>query len=640
MKIASSQYQALRQKLFTITLAIAFVSSHAQAETRDLLAMSMTDLLNIKVSSVSKQEQPLSDAQASIYVITRAEIQSAGVTTLPEALRLAPRLQVARMSSTQYAISTRGFNAAVSNKLLVLIDGRVVYTPLFSGVFWDQQDVLFEDVERIEVISGPGATLWGTNAVNGVINVITRKAADTQGWIAAAHAGNFERGVRARYGSQFGTAGNFRIYSKIFETDSSTRQINGANPYDGANRMQTGFRVDWDGAVDRITVQGDIYRTESEDRGVFAGYTLGSVDTAGNNLLARWQRQLDEGAEFRMQAYWDYTKRRDVILFQPRANILDIELQYGVPVGEHRLLWGMGYRHGRDEVEPGFFATFVPDQRTVEWKNLFVMDEWALTENVNATAGLRLEHNDYTGLEYLPTVRLAWKHAEQSLLWGAISRAVRAPSRYDRDVYFPAPPNSLVVGGPNFESEVANVLEIGHRSAAWGRVTYSATAYYHDWDKLRSGTAIPVEIENKIEGEVYGIELWATYNPTSKWKLSAGGTRLHKDLRLDPDSGDPVGTENDTLSNDPRYYGQLRSTLEIGRNMIFEVGFRHMAELPNPHIPSYTSVDANYLWELNAQLTLSLTAQNLADDEHTEFGRPTSVNEFGRMVWLTATWTP
>ncbi len=640
MKLNASRFKVSLSVLLQLaSLLIISAAVKANTTTENLLAMSITELLNVRVSSVSKHEQPLSKAPASIYVITQEDIQTAGATTLPEALRLAPRIQVARISSSQYAISTRGFNNAVSNKLLVLIDGRSVYTPLFSGVFWDQQDVLLEDIERIEVISGPGATLWGTNAVNGVINVITREAAETQGWLAAAHAGNSERGVRARYGSRFGTGGNFRVYSKIFESDSSARFMDSANPHDGTDRLQAGFRSDWRGAVDEITLQGDIYRTESEDRGIFAGYTLGSVNTSGNNLLARWRRQLEGEADFRVQAYWDYAKRRDIILFQPRADIFDLEVQYGVPLGDHRLLWGAGYRHGRDEVEPGFFSTFVPDSRRLQWKNLFAMDEWTLTDDVKATIGLRLEHNDYTGLEYLPTVRLAWQHAEQSLLWGAISRAVRAPSRYDRDVYFPAPPNSIVVGGPNFQSEVAHVLAVGNRGSAFGRVTYSVTAYYHDWDKLRSGSAIPVEIENKIEGEVYGLEFWANYQITPAWKVSAGGTRLHKDLRLEADSTDPVGVENDTLANDPNYYGQVRSTLEIGDTMTFEIAIRHMEELPKPSISSYTLLDANYLWELNSQLTMSFTAQNLTDDKHTEFGRPGSVNEFGRMAWLSLTWT-
>lgn len=603
----------------------------------DLLSLSIQDLLNVKVISVSKQEETLSDVAASIYVITQNDIRNAGVTTIPEALRLAPRLQVARLSSTQYAISMRGFNNTVSNKLLVLIDGRTVYAPLFSGVFWDQQDVLLEDVERIEIISGPGATVWGTNAVNGVINVITRDAATSTGWLAAAHAGDFERGARLRYGSQLGNNGHFRVYSKFFETDSN-RRPNGSNPYDGVNRIQAGFRADWDNPDNHLTLQGDIYDGETENRITPAGVVIGPIETSGNNLLVRWRRQLEGGSDLRLQGYWDYTKRRDIVLFQPRTNIFDFDFQHGIPMGEHRFSWGMGYRHGRDEVKPAFFSTFVPERRILEWKTLFGMGEVQITDQLDATVGVRLEHNDYTGLEYLPTLRLGWKHRERALLWTALSRAVRAPARYDRDVYFPAPPNSRVVGGPNFQSEVANVLEIGYRSQAWKRLTYSATAYYHDWDKLRSGTAPPVEIVNGIEGEVYGLEFWLTYQLTPTWKVSAGGTRLHKDLRLKPGSTGQ-GVDSDILSNDPDYLGQLRSTLEITHNMLLEIGVRHMAELPHPEIPSYTTIDAHYAWELNKELTLSLTAQNLTDNIHQEFGRPGSVIEFSRAAWLTATWT-
>lgn len=605
--------------------------------TLDLASLEIEELLDIEVSSVSKQDEALSGAASSIFVITQNDIRNSGATTIPDALRLAPHLQVAQLTSSRYAISSRGFNSTVSNKLLVLIDGRTIYSPLFSGVFWDQQDIMLEDVKRIEVISGPGAALWGSNAVNGVINIITRHAADTIGWLTAAHAGNFERGIRTRYGGSLGDTGHFRIYGKVRDTDSSIR-FDDADPHDAFRNVQAGFRADWVAGSDSFTLQGDTYDGQTEDRGLARnGTPLGEVGVSGTNLLTRWRKRYNDGSALQIQAYWDYTKRRDVVLFQPRADIFDIELQHGVSLGQHRVLWGGGYRYGRDDVDPGFFSTFIPDSRTLEWKNLFIQDEFEVTDHLKATLGIKLEDNDYTGLEYLPTARLAWSHLEQSLLWTAYSRAVRAPSRYDKDVYFPAPPNSIVVGGPNFESEIANVFELGYRSQAWHRLVYSATAYYHDWDKLRSGTAtLPLEIENNIEGKVYGLELWATYEFMLGWRISAGGTRLHKELRVKPASN-AVGVDSDILANDPKYQAQLRSTWEASENTLLEVSLRHVAKLPHPEIPSYTAVDAHFAWQLDEQLQLSVTAQNMADTRHQEFGRPAVVNEFQRMVWLAIT---
>jgi len=620
-----------------ITYISCFVCAAQSANKNpDVFSLSIEELMNAKVISVSKQNQNLSDAAASIYVITQNDIRNSGATTIPEVLRLAPHLQVARINSSQYAISVRGFNSAASNKLLVLIDGRTIYSPLFSGVFWDQQDVMLEDVDRIEVISGPGGTLWGSNAVNGVINIVTRRAADSSGWFAATHAGNFDRGIQARYGGSLGNTGHFKIYGKARDTDSSVR-FNGADPHDAFRNIQAGFRADWSLGDDSFTLQGDSYDGEAEDRGSIQGIHLGKISVSGTNLLTRWQRRYDDGSNLQLQAYWDYTKRQDAVLFQPQADIFDIEFQHGIPLNKHRLLWGGGYRHGRDDVASGLFSTFVPDSRTLEWANLFIQDEFEIAHRVKATLGMKLEHNDYTGLEYLPTARLAWSHSEQSLLWSAISRAIRAPSRYDRDVYFPAPPNSVVVGGPNFESEVANVFELGYRGQLWDSLVYSATTYYHDWDELRSGTAtLPLELENNIEGKVYGVELWASYEIIPEWRVSTGGARFNNKLRIKPGSN-AVGI-NDILANDPKYQIQLRSSWQMFSKTLLDINLRHVAKLSHQPIPSYTAVDVNYIWQVDKQLELSVTVQNLTDNSHQEFGRAVSVNEFQRMIWMAVTW--
>ncbi len=601
--------------------------------TDNFLSLSLEQLAEIKISSVSKQEEQLVNAAASIYVITRDDIHNSGVTSIPEALRLAPNLQVARLNSTNYAITARGFNAVVSNKLLVLIDGRTIYTPLFSGVFWDQQDLILDDIERIEVISGPGGTLWGTNAVNGVINIITRSAKDTQGALATAWGGNFERAASVRYGGAFGETGSFRVYAKGVELDE-TQRASGGPGLDEFDRVQAGFRMEWGDASDRYTVQGDVYEGNTQHRIIAE-----PVEVEGSNLLMRWNRQLDNGSDIRVQVYWDHTKRVDEVLFQPEADIYDLEFQHTIPLSTHKILWGGGYRHGSDDVTPGYFSTFIPASRDLSWENLFVQDEIQLNDKVTATLGLRLETNDYTGTEYLPNARLAWKLSDNSLLWSALSRAVRAPSRFDREVYFPAPPNSFVVGGPNFESEVANVFEVGYRSLASNKFFYSLTAFFHDWDKLRSATAVPAELENKIKGNAYGLEAWANYQITRNWRLSAGGTVLEKDLELETGSTDPVGIENDTLHNDPDYQLTARSLWTISENTMFNLSLRHIAELPHPEVPSYTTIDAYYGWQPRDNLELSLAVRNLANDEYREFGEPANSSEFERSFLFEVTWT-
>ena len=469
----------MKRSVIVLVGACLFLrAATAMAQTvRDLKELSVDQLLDIQVTSVSKRSEPLSGAPASIYVISADAIRRSGATTLPEALRLAPNLQVARADSAQYAISARGFNNAIGNKLLVLVDGRTIYTPLFSGVFWDQQDILLEDIERIEVISGPGAALWGANAVNGVINVITRPAADTQGTLINAYGGNDERGGAVRFGTAVGD-GAVRVYAKYAELDP-TRNASGTPIFDDWRRGQIGFRADWKHGDDGFTVQGDAYKGDTVSRGFVGPFELTEVEVSGANLLGRWRRQTSGGGELQLQAYVDHSERDDALFYRPTADIIDLDFQYAAAGDKHKVLWGAGYRYGHDDVEPGFVTIFVPESRTMQWGNLFVQDEIRLSESVGATLGLKLESNDYTGVEVLPSVRLAWKASENHLIWGTIARAVRAPARYDRDVRFPGFPPFFVVGGPNFESEVANVIELGFRGQPSTQFNYTVTTFVH-----------------------------------------------------------------------------------------------------------------------------------------------------------------
>ena len=620
-----------------VLCALAGEAGAAEPRKPSLADLTLEELADLVVTSVSRRPERLADAPASVYVITSEDIRRAGVTSLPEALRLAPNLQVARINSSQYAISARGFNNATGNKLLVLVDGRTIYTPLFSGVFWDQQDLLLEDVERIEVISGPGATLWGANAVNGVINVITRPAGETQGRLASGFAGNREHGAALRFGGAL-ERGHYRVYVKATEREN-TRTAAGLQNSDGREHVQTGFRADWGGARDRYTVQGDFYEGTGEDPGLAVGLVAGRHEVTGANLLARWTRELESGGDFRLQAYLDHARREDRVLFQPDADIFDIEFQHGFPWRSHRLLWGGGYRYGRDKVADAFLSGMRPMSEQLNWANVFVQGEFRVAPRLTLTPGLKLESNEYSGTEPLPSVRLAWEPGPTRLVWAAASRAVRAPSRFDRNVVVPFLPG-FTIGGPNFDSEVADVLELGYRAQASRAVSYSVTLFHHEWDRLRSGTGtLPLELENKLEGPVYGVEAWATWLATPRWKLSGGFTTLRKHLRLEPGSTDPLGPDNVTLANDPEFQWQLRSSADLGHRQELDVMVRRVGALPTPRVEEYTVVDVRYGWRVRRGLELSLTVQNLQERWHPEFRTSNALPaEIERSVLLGVRW--
>jgi iron complex outermembrane receptor protein len=630
--------------LLSLGLTLGAGDVAAQMETAPaatLKKMSLEELMDVEVTSVSKRPQSLYDAAASIYVISAEDIRRAGVTSLEEALRLAPNLQVARVGAAQYAITARGFNNAVGNKLLVLIDGRTVYTSLFSGVFWEQQDVMLEDIERIEVISGPGATLWGANAVNGVINVITRPSGATQGPLVSAGIGTDESNLAFRYGGALGARGHYRVYAKRTNLADTENAAGVIVMRDGWKMEQVGFRSDWGGEDQDFTFQGDAYWGETEDRGFFGPFRLTAVEASGMNLLLRWNKRLAGGSDLRLQAYYDHSRRQEVFLFQPEQDVLDVEFQHGIPLGAHKIMWGGGYRHGSDEVEPGFFTTFIPDSRDLNWSNVFLQDEFTLTRSIQLTAGIKLAHNDYTGLEYLPSMRLAWKPSDAHLLWMAASRAVRTPSRLDKDIFFPQTPPFIVAGGPDFESEVAKVLELGYRGQPAQVLSWSVTLFYHDWDDLRSGTPLPIPtyLVNNIEGYAYGVETWANWQAARYWRLSGGLTNLQKRLVFKPGASDTAGTRNDTLHNDPELQWTLRSSIDLPRGAELDVGVRRVSSLPHPEVPGYVAVDARLGWSPAPGMELSLTGRNLLDEHHAEFGEEAARSELERSAYFKVVWS-
>ncbi len=597
----------------------------------DLTELTLEQLSNIVVTSASRRAEPLAAAAASIYVITADDIRGSSATTLPEVLRLAPNLDVARADANQYAISARGFNNVIANNMLVLIDGRTVYTPLFSGVFWEAQNVMLEDIERIEVISGPGATLWGANAVNGVINIITRPARDTQGGLASAGAGKLERGGAARYGGELGGGGFYRIYAKYWNRDHT--ELNNHTPIlDAETGRQAGFRADWGGAERGYTVQGDVYSGSAE-------MAPQSRDFSGGNLLARYNRQFDNGNALRMQAYFDRTERFHKTLFHETLDTADFELQHNLSaLGAHNLVWGGGYRFSRDHTDASLADRFDPADLDMKWANIFLQDEIALRPDLQLSLGAKSETNIYTGAEFLPSARLAWRPAEARLVWAALSRAVRAPSRLDRDFYTPNAPPYLITASPDFQSEVSNVAELGYRAQPYSTLTFSATAFHHMHDRLRSVTPTPggAMFGNNIEGTTSGVESWATLQAARNWRISGGLVWMRERLHVKPGAIDAGGLG--ALGNDPSHWWSLRSAWDISSALRFDASVRHTGARGAPNVPAYTELDARLAWRVSHSVELALVAQNLADPKHPEWGTLGNRALFSRSTFLLATW--
>lgn len=610
---------------------------------QDLVELSLEELAGVRVTSVSKRSEPLGEAPASIFVIGAEDIRRSGATTLPEVLRLAPNLQVAQVSASAFAVAARGFNTPSSNKLLVLIDGRSVYTPLFGGVFWDAQDVSLQDVERIEVISGPAGTLWGTNAVNGVINIITRPATQTLDGDFSASVGNRHADAALRAGHRLANDGAVRFYAKHADHRASRTEV-GVRKEDAWRRSQAGFRADWEQAEGMLTLQGNLYEGAigQPEPGALSLdgvlFDLDTIDVSGANVLARWQRSLSGGGSVSAQFYIDHTERTVPPTFGQRLDIADAQFEHALgPMGRHTLTWGLQHRHARDRTSHGtpYFA-FLPERVTQRWTSLFGQDEVELAGGLKVTLGVRVEHNDYTGAEVLPSLRVGWTPgARNGLVWAAASRAVRAPSRFDRDLFVPAAPPFLLAGGPNVRSEVAKVFELGYRADAGHDWSYSVTVYHADYDHLRtqeldaSGTFL--YLSNLLEGRSSGVEMWGTYRIGPSLQIKAGFTAMHDRFRLKPGSTDP-GAVN-TLGNDPSHAWQLRGVWDPTPAVQWDATLRRVGELPRPNVPSYVALDLRAAWRLDRQWTLSLTGKNLLDP-HGEFTDALTRTEVRRSVYL------
>jgi iron complex outermembrane receptor protein len=610
-----------------------------------LKKLSVEELMAIEVTSVSKRPEKLSETASAIQVVTGEDIRRSGASRIPEALRLADNLQVAQKGSQGWGISARGFNTELANKLLVLMDGRTVYTPLYSGVFWDVQDYLLEDIDRIEVISGPGSTLWGANAVNGVINIISKSAKDTQGLYVEGGGGSELRGFGGvRYGGTLTSNVYYRVYGKYFDRDSALL-ANGNNAGDSWNMGQGGFRIDAEpSSQDTLTLQSDYYSGRENLP------TGGDAEVAGANVLGRWSRIFSDDSDMSLQFYHDWTHTavpKPAFLAAPAGALVDdlhtydLDFQHRFRLGErNQFVWGLGYRFTHDEVENAPSVVFVPAELDRDLFSGFVQDEIMLHEKLFLTLGTKLEHNDYTGYEVSPSGRLQWNVTPKHMVWGAISRAVRTPSRIDHDFQqptgLPAPFDNLFVPGTNFTSETLIAYELGYRAQLASRVSASVSAFYNEYDDVRSSTPHPVNgfplvFENNLEGETYGFELSANYQVLHWWRLHAGYNLLKEDIRVKPGQIDFSNGLNETA--DPEQQFSFRSSMDLPHNVELDAALRWVDTLhnnngPNPGtVPSYFELDVRLAWHPTKNLELSVVGQNLLHDHHPEYGFPSPTRQ-------------
>ncbi|MBV9062171.1 MAG: TonB-dependent receptor [Alphaproteobacteria bacterium] len=613
--------------LLTSTLAAAGDSGPSMSQLGQL---SIEQLEDLEVTSVAKRPQPLAEAAASVFVITAEDIRRSGALDLAEALRLAPNLEVARINAFTYAISARGFNSPESsNKLLVLIDGRSIYSPLGGTIFWQGIDVPLADIERVEVISGPGGTLYGANAVNGVVNIITKSSADTQGLFVGLGGGTETDGLLIHYGDALPDFGTYRAYLRAFHRNDTDPVSALDTTHDSFNALQGGFRTDGTIGGDTLTLQGDGFYNRVRD----------SFEKLwGGNLLARWNHPLDDGSSLSVVAYWDLNDR-DAPLLQDRLQTYDLQAQHTFSLGDaHQIVWGGEFRVWREALFSQSPFYFAKPWATLTLGNAFAQDDIALTDRLKLTAGVKAEYNSYSGFDILPNLRLAWQPAKDTLFWAAVSRAVRTPSRIDRELIAPG----FLLPAPNFRSEKLTAFEAGYRGEIFPKLSLSISGYYNDYNDLRSdqywlvGNALTVQLQNHLNATTYGAEIWGTYTPLEWWRLRAGFNSFQRSLSLDANTNDLA--ESQTAGQDPPYQAQLRSEMNLGTDWELDLDLRHVAHVKAPQlvslfpqiyqtavtVPSYTEADARIGWHFAPNFVLSVEGLNLLHNRHIEFNDPAS----------------
>jgi iron complex outermembrane receptor protein len=663
-----------RARAATIGLAGASLIFSGLAQAGDITDIPLEDLMKMQVTSASKKKENLSDAAASIFVITDEDIRRSGVTSIPEALRLSPGVEVARQDSHTWAISSRGFNDEFANQLLVLIDGRSVYTPLFAGVYWDVQDLMLEDVSRIEVIRGPGATLWGANAVNGVINITTKSAKDTLGVLLSGGIGSEEVGFGARYGAQVNENGYLRVYGKWFNRDESVMP-SGEDANDAWTMYRGGFRYDYLPTLQNsFTIQGDIYQGTLDQRvlqaalpSTFLVPNTDDVDVSGVDVLGKWVHTFHEDSELALKVYYDRTWR-DRVVFAETRNTFDIDLQHRIKIGSRNdIVWGLGYNVSQDKLDNTFMVSFNPTERTTQLASAFVQDEITLIEKkLRLTLGTKLEHNDYTGWEVQPSARLSYNITDKQTAWFSASRAISTPSRAEHNIrinqqvipgaFSPLGQDTIIslLGSDAMVSKELIGFELGYRWQAHERFTTDIATFYNIYDKQRSisgpgapifaeygpGTVtLPFTIGNDINGETYGFEIANTFRATDWWRIRANYSFLKVNLHLEPGANDPTGLEG-AEHDSPVHQVGIRSLMDLPYNLELDGGMRYVDSLSNRQVPSYVVGDIRLGWRSpDRHWEVSITGQNLFDT-HKEFAPsyiPTQVTEVETSVFAKVT---
>lgn len=593
--------------------------------------LTIRELLDIDITTATRRADPIRTTAAPVQVLTRDDLHRAGIRHLAEAFRLADALFVGRFDGRTWIVNARGLAINGANKMQVMIDGRSIYSPFYSGVFWDAQDVLIEDIDRIEIIRGPGASVWGANAVHGIINVITRRADDTQGTLVTIGSGTEERAIAdLRYGGRLGAGAAFRAYVKYGYRDAQTLST-GVSARDPLRRGQVGGRVDWSlSARDELTVSGDAYI------GRLGLINAPDTPISGGNVIARWNRRGPRGSS-QVQAYYDRVERHVPRQFGERRNTVDLDAQYSLAgPARHNLVFGGGYRASADETDVTETLYFEPRSRTTHLFNLFAQDEIGLGRGVFATIGTRLEHNSYSGWEMQPTGRVRWTRSRDTV-WAAVSRAVRMPTRFDSDLRFTAGlPFLVATGSRAFRPEQMVAYEAGYRTQPTTRLSLELAAYHNRYDDLRSQEQRPGEpivLANTIAGEISGLELGATWEAATHVRLHGSYGWLTRSLRRKPGSFDISGGEG----FDAPHLATLQLFTDVRPGLRLNVMGRYVAALQRSRIPAYAEADATLQWDVRPWAEVALVGQNLLHDRHPEFGGGTNLEEFDRGVFLTVT---
>lgn len=645
-----------------LAAVLIFPSIVSASPETDLTEIPLETLMELKVTSVSKKSQPITNAAAAVFVITQEDIRRSGVTNIADALRMAPGVQVARIDSNKWAISSRGFNGRFSNKLLVLMDGRSLYTPYFIGVYWEIQDTLLDDIDRIEVIRGPGAALWGANAVNGVINIITKSAENSKGALLTAGGGSYEKAFgAARIGTAIGEKTNFRMYAKYQQRDSLVFE-SGAGSKDAWHTTQGGFRLDAQPTLrDTLTFQGDYYDGRLAE--TYRLYDHPSISTApyvrdvhantavsGGNILSRWKRTVSETNSLSLQLYYDHTER-DMLVSPQIFNTIDIDFQHRFsPVTDQDIVWGVGFRHNQYELKNTPTLSFNTTNVNNEIFSAFLHDEIALIPSkISLIIGSRFEYNDYSGFSYQPNGRLLWSVTPHNSLWGSVSRAVRSSTKSEQDINYnyrtlapstppdnptPNPLRLEINGNPDFKSEELLAYEIGYRTEVMPLLSFDVALYYNVYKNLRVITPYGFYTEgsplygvkqymlsNDMHGRAIGVEVAADWTPLDWWRLQAAYSYQNIKMHLEGTSEDEINKGN-AEGDTPQHQVSLRSGIDIGRQVTLDLWLRgtdRLASIDGISIPGYLTMDVRVAWKPVKNLEFSLVGQNLFQNQHKEF---------------------